>query len=216
MYGLDKTIYDKFIIEPSLFLALSLDAQEKIFVLPKEKIIEIFEGQLTIKRPNRDTDRWMIRIKKFDGSNFLKIDHSDISHVLDIYLNKWNQIPDFQQLNTENVTEKMFEIAIESNDVFTVKKVLTGEHVSERIHRIGQNRIREHILVNYNNQCALCEVNEADLLIASHIVPWSETNILRGVLNNVICLCVLHDIFFESGKLVIADDYSVSLQQRNI
>ena len=70
MYGLDKTIYDKFIIEPSLFLALSLDGQEKTFVLPKEKIIEIFEGQLTIKRPNRDTDRWMIRIKKFDGSYF--------------------------------------------------------------------------------------------------------------------------------------------------
>jgi hypothetical protein len=74
----------------------------------------------------------MIRIKKFDGSYFLKIDHSDINHVLDIYLHKLNQIPDFQQLDTENITEKMLEIAIESNDVFLliVCASVAGDKVS--------------------------------------------------------------------------------------
>ena len=65
-YGLDKTTYDEFITEPSLWLALSLGGPAKTFVLPRAKVREIFEGQPTIGRPGRITERWMIRIKEIN------------------------------------------------------------------------------------------------------------------------------------------------------
>jgi HNH endonuclease len=65
--------------------------------------------------------------------------------------------------------------------------------------RRGQGRIRTLTLANYGGQCAVCDVSDPALLVASHIVGWAEAPEHRGDLSNVICLCRMHDALFEAG-----------------
>jgi predicted restriction endonuclease len=75
--------------------------------------------------------------------------------------------------------------------------------------RNGQNVVRRYTLQNYGARCALCDIKDPEMLVASHIIPWSKDKSSRGILGNVLCLCVLHDRLFEQGKISINDDYKV-------
>jgi len=63
--------------------------------------------------------------------------------------------------------------------------------------RISQRVLRKKILDNYSMKCAICNVKEEDLLVCSHIIPWSIDEGNRLNPRNAICLCVWHegDIF---------------------
>lgn len=75
--------------------------------------------------------------------------------------------------------------------------------------RTGQEKIRINALLLYNGRCAICGINHPKILVASHIVPWSADQSVRGDPGNVILLCALHDKFFDSGLISLADDYTV-------
>jgi putative restriction endonuclease len=75
--------------------------------------------------------------------------------------------------------------------------------------RRGQERIRTLTLLNYNSQCALCDVKDEFFLVASHIVRWADEIDTRGNLANVMCLCRVHDALFEGGYISFADDLTV-------
>lgn len=62
---------------------------------------------------------------------------------------------------------------------------------------------------NYGWKCALTGISSADLLIASHIVPWSVDEKIRLDPSNGICLSVLADRAFEHSYLIIEDDTTV-------
>ncbi|MDW4069917.1 HNH endonuclease [Staphylococcus saprophyticus] len=76
--------------------------------------------------------------------------------------------------------------------------------------RIGQAKWRKKLLENYDNKCALCNITDTDLLVASHIKSWSNSNQKEKIdLSNGIILCVLHDKLFDKGKISISDSYNV-------
>lgn len=75
--------------------------------------------------------------------------------------------------------------------------------------RRGQKRIHTLTLLNYNRQCALCDVKNESFLVASHIVRWADDVYARGKLANVICLCRVHDALFEEGYISLADDFTI-------
>lgn len=79
--------------------------------------------------------------------------------------------------------------------------------------RINQNFFREMILASYRNRCAVCSLSETNLLVASHIVPWSFNISLRMNPRNGICMCVLHDKAFDKGLISISDDYELLLSK---
>lgn len=79
---------------------------------------------------------------------------------------------------------------------------------SGRIRR-GQQAVRRLTLQNYRQQCALCDIREAQLLVTAHIVRWADDPAARGDLRNVICLCRFHDVLFEHGYIQLGDDLSV-------
>lgn len=88
-----------------------------------------------------------------------------------------------------------------------IGRVETDNPVSLARRRRGQDRIRVLTLHNYQNQCALCDIKNPALLIASHIVPWSASEEARGDLTNVICLCKFHDALFELGYWTLDDAF---------
>ena len=88
-------------------------------------------------------------------------------------------------------------------------RVETDNPVSIARRRRGQDRIRAMTLQNYGSQCALCDISDPALLIASHVVPWSVSAESRGDLSNVLCLCKFHDVLFELGYWSLSDGYEV-------
>jgi putative restriction endonuclease len=65
--------------------------------------------------------------------------------------------------------------------------------------RVNQSVFRKIILATYNNTCCITRINNADLLIASHIIPWSKDEKNRLNPMNGLCLNALHDRAFDKG-----------------
>ncbi len=77
--------------------------------------------------------------------------------------------------------------------------------------RVNQNFFRSVILASYNNRCCITGLSITDLLIASHIIPWSKDAKNRLNPHNGICLNALHDKAFDSGLITITTDYKIKL-----
>lgn len=80
--------------------------------------------------------------------------------------------------------------------------------------RINQNSFRAIILANYDERCAISGLCIPQLLIASHIVPWSDDVNNRLNPTNGICLSPLYDKAFDKGYISIRpDDYTVIISK---
>ena len=96
-----------------------------------------------------------------------------------------------------------FDIAKEGEDVESQTK-----------RRKGQDYFRRMILTNYGGRCALTKIDIPQLLLASHIIPWSDKSHTKERLNpcNGICLSALYDKAFDKGLITFSpDDYTVLL-----
>ena len=100
---------------------------------------------------------------------------------------------------------------IESDFKNAIGRITETEKSSIVKQRIGQNILRKHLILAYEGQCAMCAVDEPNLLRASHIIPWSEDESNRLNPKNVILLCGLHDLVFEQFRITINQDYSINL-----
>ncbi len=78
-----------------------------------------------------------------------------------------------------------------------------------------QVAFRNLLLRVYHNQCALCDSRLSQVLVASHIVPWSLDRNNRLNPRNGLLLCRTHDALFESGNLLINTDYSIRFHDIN-
>ena len=90
-----------------------------------------------------------------------------------------------------------------------------GEDVESQVkRRKGQDYFRRMILANYGGRCALTKIDIPQLLLASHIIPWSDKSHTKERLNpcNGICLSALYDKAFDKGLIAFSpDDYTVLL-----
>lgn len=75
--------------------------------------------------------------------------------------------------------------------------------------RVNQALFRKIILSSYNEQCCITGIDNTELLIASHIVPWSRDTQNRMNPMNGVCLNALHDRAFDKGLITINKDYKV-------
>lgn len=77
--------------------------------------------------------------------------------------------------------------------------------------RRGQALFRQTVLSAYRNQCALTGLAQPQLLVASHIVPWSEDPSMRLNPRNGIALNALHDKAFDRGLITFDDDLRLQI-----
>lgn len=75
--------------------------------------------------------------------------------------------------------------------------------------RVNQARFRKAVLASYNATCCISGLRHEKLLIASHIVPWSEDTKNRLNPQNGLCLSALHDRAYDQGLVTIMPDYTV-------
>ena len=80
--------------------------------------------------------------------------------------------------------------------------------------RLVQGFFREAVLSSYDFRCAVCEMNLAELLNASHIIPWGKNIERRADPRNGLSLCALHDRAFDRGLIGFDEGLRVLISQR--
>jgi hypothetical protein len=103
---------------------------------------------------------------------------------------------------------------------YLIKRIPT---VTERMglvtSRVGQGAYRKSLLYRWEFKCAVTKYNKADILIASHIVPWKDSsNEERLDVDNGILLSPNYDALFDqhlisfenSGRIILSDSLTKS------
>lgn len=80
--------------------------------------------------------------------------------------------------------------------------------------RVNQNFFRQTILSAYNNTCCVTGINISDLLIASHIIPWSKREDVRMNPHNGLCLNALHDKAFDRGLITVLPNFTLRISKK--
>jgi len=79
--------------------------------------------------------------------------------------------------------------------------------------RRGQDYFRQVILNAFNNRCCVSGIPIRSMLVASHILPWSEHPAERLNPANGLCLSRIHDVAFDRHLITFDEDYRLVLSK---
>lgn len=127
----------------------------------------------------------------------------------------WNEfIQNKEELlfESERILANLEKQTIESKfaEILSGTENLKGEtKIREVKTRVNQNVFRQIVLANYNRKCAITGIDIPDLLVASHIIPWSQNEEERLNPENGICLSALYDRAYDKGLIGITEKYQI-------
>lgn len=102
--------------------------------------------------------------------------------------------------------------SIEELHEIDIKDLPEGKMKEKKLRvRVNQNFFRRSVLTSYKNTCCITGINQPELLIAGHIIPWSEDKKNRMNPRNGISINALHDKAFEQGLITITIEYKVKI-----
>lgn len=95
------------------------------------------------------------------------------------------------------------EVTVLPESGLRVRQPPTGASTTKREveARNGQDYFRDVVLNHYGRRCAVTGLSIEQLLVASHIVPWSKREDSRYDERNGIALNALHDKAFDRGLI---------------
>jgi putative restriction endonuclease len=92
---------------------------------------------------------------------------------------------------------------------------LKGETVIRAVKtRVNQSVFRQMVLANYDSKCAVTGIDIPELLFASHIIPWAESEKERLNPENGLCLSSTFDKAFDKGFIGVDYDNTVLLSSK--
>ncbi|MEZ5701695.1 MAG: HNH endonuclease [Burkholderiaceae bacterium] len=95
-----------------------------------------------------------------------------------------------------------------------VPEIAEGKTVTALVKvRVNQARFRRAVLASYNGRCCVSGLAVPQLLIASHIVPWSMDTKNRLNPQNGLCLSALHDKAYDIGLITVLPDFTVCVSK---
>ncbi len=100
-------------------------------------------------------------------------------------------------------------------DILSGTENLVGEsRIREVKVRVNQNVFRQIVLSNYSSKCAISGIDIPQLLVASHIIPWSKNKKERLNPANGICFSSLYDKAFDKGFIGLSFDHLVLVSSK--
>lgn len=117
-----------------------------------------------------------------------------------------NEASDDNSKVGENITAIQSELesaALELNSQFEGFKGVAGKDVDAIAkRRVGQGLFRRLLMAKHGSRCCLTGLENTELLIASHIVPWSKSNPYQKTdSENGLLLSVNWDAIFDKGLI---------------
>ena len=143
------------------------------------------------------------------AANASKLD----KQIWDEFYNNWNAA----LLESETLLANTKHTTIEKLNSIDLENLPTEGKEKERLVkvRVNQSIFRSIVLATYDSSCCITGINNPDLLIASHITPWStdEKNRLNPM--NGLCLNALHDKAFDKYLITVsAEDYTIKVSSK--
>lgn len=80
--------------------------------------------------------------------------------------------------------------------------------------RLGQRFFRQSVLASYNSRCCITGNPVPELLVASHILPWSEFAEHRLNPRNGLCLAKTQDAAFDRKLITFDEDFRLMIGPR--
>lgn len=129
------------------------------------------------------------------------------------FYNNW----DAALIESEKLLAKKKNTTIEKLNHVDVREIMRVGLEKERLVkvRVNQSIFRTMILATYNNRCCITGISNPELLVASHILPWSvdEKNRLNPM--NGLALNALHDRAFDNHLITVdADTYKLRISSK--
>lgn len=127
----------------------------------------------------------------------------------------WDEFYDNQEeliFLSEEILAQKEHTSIEQKfeDILFDTKDLKGEDIIRAVKtRVNQSVFRQMVLSNYNNKCAITGIDIPELLLASHIIPWSKNEEHRLNPENGICFSALYDKAFDKGLIGINTNHEI-------
>jgi predicted restriction endonuclease len=159
--------------------------RHKTRMIPSVALLQEEPSQITSEIGSQGTTPWQTLSKTLQELRRIGIIHH-VARGIDLLLD----VP--VVVDAEDFPEKALDVAVDSEQLL-VSDVPTSDAIRLARYRKGQAVVRKHTLGNYEHRCALCDVDNDQLLVASHIPLWSDDAVARGALSNIICLCKMHD-----------------------
>lgn len=135
--------------------------------------------------------------------------------------NEFHENPVETVATSEDEMRKLFDAG--DKDVVEVDphvgiRVRRAHSVTESVQTVkqrrGQDYFREVVLNNFGGRCGVTGLDIRELLIASHILPWSKHPAERLNIRNGLTLSRLHDAAFDCGLIAFADDLKLILSAK--
>ncbi|MBC3784995.1 HNH endonuclease [Spirosoma utsteinense] len=98
--------------------------------------------------------------------------------------------------------------------VFDLKDLVGEVKIRAVKVRVNQSVFRKMILKTYANQCVISGIDLPELLVAGHIIPWSENEHERLNPENGLCMSSLYDRAYEKGLICIDTDHKLLISKR--
>ena len=125
------------------------------------------------------------------------------NYILDLILKNNND--DF----VSKIKGKVSNSIIEVTNSLLNKTLDKTEEKSLIKTRIGQGLFKNK-LFEVSNGCVICGLKTKELLIASHIKPWRESNDKERLdVNNGFLMCPIHDALFDKGYISFSNEGNI-------
>lgn len=93
-------------------------------------------------------------------------------------------------------------------------EMLVGEEKERLVKQRSNQGVFRNKMIGKYKKCCLCGVKQVDLLIASHIKPWSKSNKFEKLdTNNGLLLCPNHDSLFDKGLISFTDEGEILISK---
>ncbi len=128
--------------------------------------------------------------------------------------NNWEELAFESEQIASNFEGKTISDSLDIKLVSEIPEGIDRERLIKT--RVNQSFFRQAVLSAYNYSCCITGIDIPELLIASHIVPWSKNKKDRLNPRNGLCLNALHDRAYDVGILTIMPDFKIKVSKRAI
>jgi putative restriction endonuclease len=129
--------------------------------------------------------------------------------IWDEFYQNWDELPFESEKLRSSIEHSTVEKINQINEDDLPKEGRERERIVRA--RVDQSFFRSMVLSTYNNTCCITGLQNCELLIAGHIIPWSSDKKNRLNPRNGISMNALHDKAFESGLLTITPEYKIKI-----
>jgi putative restriction endonuclease len=149
------------------------------------------------------------RLKQKGMVNASKLDRE----VWQEYMEHWDDV----YIESENLLatkkhtsiEKLYNINLEEY------QEVEGQEVQRNVKvRVNHYLFREVVLTNFDNKCCITGIGMLELIVASHIAPWSEDKKNRLSAKNGLALNMLHDKAFDKHLITVTEDLKIEVSPK--